>query len=72
MHQREHPDSLDDFDGVLRFLVDPASPFISGRLLSARWDDLIALGSAPPSSDSSLFRLRRVDGVMFGEIEKET
>jgi 3-oxoacyl-[acyl-carrier protein] reductase len=72
MRQREEPDSLDDFDGVLRFLVDPASPFITGRLLSARWDDLTALGSAPPSSDSSLFRLRRVDGVMFDEIRKET
>jgi 3-oxoacyl-[acyl-carrier protein] reductase len=72
MRQRDEPDSLDGFDRVLRFLFDPASPFISGRLLSARWDDLTALGSAPPDSDSSRFRLRRVDGVLFDAIEKVT
>lgn len=67
--QREEPDSLADFDAVVRFLVDTKSPFITGRLLSARWDDLVALGSRPPAPESSLFRLRRVDGVMFDDIK---
>jgi hypothetical protein len=41
-------------------------------MLSARWDDVTALGSRPPAPESSLYRLRRVDGVMFDAIEKET
>lgn len=71
VHQREHPDSLEDFDAVLRFLVDPSSPFISGRLLSARWDDPTHLLARPPDAASSLYRLRRIDGALFGEIAKD-
>ena len=40
-------------------------PFVSGRLLSARWDDPATLRSCPPAADASLYRLRRIDGAMF-------
>jgi 3-oxoacyl-[acyl-carrier protein] reductase len=69
--QRQNPDSLADFDAVLRLLVSPTAPPITGRMLSARWDDLAALRAEPPSSESSLYRLRRIDGVLFDATNKE-
>jgi len=62
--------ALDDFDAVLRLLLDEAAPFISGRLLSARWDDLAILRATPPTA--SLFQLRRIDGVLFESAAKDS
>jgi NAD(P)-dependent dehydrogenase (short-subunit alcohol dehydrogenase family) len=66
--QRESPDSLDGFDALLRLLVDVDAPFITGRVLSARWDDPSRLRSSPPSDETSMFRMRRIDGELYAEL----
>jgi NAD(P)-dependent dehydrogenase (short-subunit alcohol dehydrogenase family) len=65
--QRRQPVSLERFDALIRFLLDPASPFITGRMLSARWESPASLQSDPPAARSSRFRLRRIDEDLYGE-----
>jgi 3-oxoacyl-[acyl-carrier protein] reductase len=68
--QRREPVSLERFDGLVRFLLDPDSPFITGRMLSARWESPEALRADPPAETSSRFRLRRIDGDLYAETDK--
>ena len=49
LRQRETPDSLDGLDRLLRLLLDPDATFVTGRVLSARWDDPDDLRVDPPS-----------------------
>lgn len=50
----------------IEFFASPASKHLTGRFLSAQWDDPVIAMSALDSEDS--FRLRRIDNTMFGEI----
>jgi NAD(P)-dependent dehydrogenase (short-subunit alcohol dehydrogenase family) len=51
------------------FLVSPASAGITGRLLSAVWDDWRSLaGRGGELGRSSLYTLRRIDGRHFTEV----
>jgi NAD(P)-dependent dehydrogenase (short-subunit alcohol dehydrogenase family) len=68
--QRRQPVSLDRFDALIRFLLDPAAPFVTGRILSARWESPESLRADPPGDDSSRFRLRRIDDDLYGEMGK--
>ena len=65
LRQREAPDALTGLDRLLRLLLDPDAPFVTGRVLSARWDDPDALRQDPPAEGSSLYRFRRIDGVLY-------
>jgi NAD(P)-dependent dehydrogenase (short-subunit alcohol dehydrogenase family) len=71
LRQREVPDSLTGLDRLLRLLLDPDAPFVTGRVLSARWDDPDVLRQDPPARDSSLYQLRRIDGVLFAPAAQE-
>jgi NAD(P)-dependent dehydrogenase (short-subunit alcohol dehydrogenase family) len=71
VRQRETPDSLTRFDELLLYLLAPGSDWLTGRVLSARWEspaDLIGLG---PPLPSSRYRLRRIDGVLFDELPRD-
>lgn len=51
------------------FLISPAAAGITGRLLSAVWDDWRALaGRGGELGGSSLYTLRRIDGRQFTEV----
>jgi NAD(P)-dependent dehydrogenase (short-subunit alcohol dehydrogenase family) len=66
--QRGEETQLAGLDALLRCLLDDAAPFVTGRVLSSRWDDPDLLRAAPPADRSSMYRLRRIDGVMYGPI----
>ncbi len=65
--QQSRPPELESFDALLRFLLDDEAPLVTGRLLSARWDSPEKLRETPPSTESSLHRLRRVDDELYLE-----
>jgi len=71
VRQREAPDSLDGLDRLLRVLLDRDAPVVTGRVLSARWDDPEALRERPPDAESPLYRLRRIDGVLYVRAKEE-
>ncbi len=51
------------------FLASPAAAGITGRLISAVWDDWKSLPERAPELDcSALFTLRRIDGRRFTEV----
>jgi len=51
------------------FLASPAAAGITGRLISAVWDDWKSLpGRAQELDQSALFTLRRIDGRNFAEV----
>ena len=46
-------------------LLDPELDGVSGRLISARWDDLWLAAPETIRAGSSALRLRRIDGDLF-------
>jgi 3-oxoacyl-[acyl-carrier protein] reductase len=61
--------SLEDFVRLVCYLASAEGCWLSGRLLSARWDrveDLIARREAITAS--SLYRLRRIDDALYREV----
>jgi NAD(P)-dependent dehydrogenase (short-subunit alcohol dehydrogenase family) len=71
VQQHDGPDHSDDLLAMVLFLVSPTSRAISGKFLSARWDDLSELGShAAGASGSSLLTLRRIDDVLYREVPR--
>jgi NAD(P)-dependent dehydrogenase (short-subunit alcohol dehydrogenase family) len=51
------------------FLASPAAAAITGRLISAVWDDWRSLAAAPSDlRETSLYTLRRIDGRKFTEV----
>ncbi len=63
-----NPASIDPTLRLIRFLLSPASVHVSGRFLSARWDDPDGLDAAAVSG--SRLTLRRIDGDLFGELDR--
>lgn len=54
------------------FLASPAAAGITGRLISAVWDDWRSLeGRAQELAKSSMFTMRRIDGRNFAEVKAE-
>ncbi len=51
------------------WLASEASGPLTGKMLSAKWDKVDAIDVAS-ANGSSLFALRRIDGVMFEEVRK--
>lgn len=64
--------TLTDFFRLLTYVISPESREISGRTLSARWnnpEELACLGQL--TEDANLYRLRRIDNQLFTEEVKE-
>jgi NAD(P)-dependent dehydrogenase (short-subunit alcohol dehydrogenase family) len=70
--QRRRPVDLNSFCHLLRFLLDDGPPFVTGRVLSARWDSPDDLSQRPPDARSSRYRLRRIDEDLHSESEART
>ena len=51
------------------WLASDASGALTGKMLSAKWDKVEAIDAAS-ANRSSLFALRRIDGVLFAEVPK--
>jgi len=59
------------FLDLVLWLLSEDSSWITGRLLSARWETPAALRANRPAIErSDLYRLRRIDGVMFESVEE--
>jgi NAD(P)-dependent dehydrogenase (short-subunit alcohol dehydrogenase family) len=71
VQQRRAPDSLERFDDLLRLLLDSELPNVTGRVLSARWEDPDVLRVRPPAADSPLYRMRRIDNVLYVQAPPE-
>jgi 3-oxoacyl-[acyl-carrier protein] reductase len=57
---------------LLNFLVSDESEWLSGKLLSARWDTVATLTEARDRlATTSLLNLRRIDDTMFAELERQ-
>lgn len=66
--QREASTPLDPFVELICYLASPAGRWLTGRLLSARWDSVKALeGSKEAIQGSSLLTLRRIDDALYQE-----
>jgi 3-oxoacyl-[acyl-carrier protein] reductase len=65
--QRTQPLDFARFDALLAFLVDAGAPFITGRVLTARWESPDRLAAEPIGATSSRFRLRRIDEDLYLE-----
>jgi NAD(P)-dependent dehydrogenase (short-subunit alcohol dehydrogenase family) len=66
--QRRTSSPLDLFVDLICYLASPEGRWLSGRLLSARWDQIEALESRRASVEGgSLLQLRRIDDALYGE-----
>jgi NAD(P)-dependent dehydrogenase (short-subunit alcohol dehydrogenase family) len=61
--------SLDGFFALVDFLLSAESSWLTGKLLSARWDRVDQLRNARDRlENTSLLTLRRIDDTMFAEV----
>jgi NAD(P)-dependent dehydrogenase (short-subunit alcohol dehydrogenase family) len=62
---------LDAFLSLVDFLLSPESAWLTGKLLSARWDRVEAIVDARERlAGTSLLTLRRIDDTMFAEVTR--
>jgi NAD(P)-dependent dehydrogenase (short-subunit alcohol dehydrogenase family) len=66
--QRDQPIDYTQLDALLRFLLDPESAFITGRVLSARWESPDKLRAEALPVASARYRLRRIDEDLYTEV----
>lgn len=70
--QKQAPVSMEAYGDLLLYLASAASTWLTGCLLSARWDSVEMLEARKDRmTGSSLFTLRRIDDVLFAEVEAE-
>lgn len=70
--QREEPDLLERFGELVLYLASDESAWLTGRLLSARWETVEYLRSRRERiSGTSLFTMRRIDDVLYVEARPE-
>lgn len=68
--QRRNSTPLDPFVELVCYLASPSGRWLTGRLLSARWDSIKELEARKgPIRDGNLLTLRRIDGVLFEELK---
>jgi hypothetical protein len=66
--QRDASTPLDPFVDLICYLASPAGGWLSGRLLSARWDSIETLEARKTDIlSTSLLRLRRIDDALYQE-----
>jgi hypothetical protein len=64
------PADLSRLREIVAYLTSAEAAWISGRCVSARWDDRASLEKAKEAIEAgSLLQLRRVDGALYGEFE---
>lgn len=64
---RQAPDGFDRYVDLLMYLLSDESKWLTGRLLSARWETPDRLRAVRSSASASLFKLRRIDDDLYGE-----
>jgi NAD(P)-dependent dehydrogenase (short-subunit alcohol dehydrogenase family) len=64
------PHHVQPFLDLLDYLLSAESGWISGRMLSARWETPDRLRSMQASIGPAAFRLRRIDGDLFEEVAR--
>jgi len=52
---------------LVAWLLSPAARDLTGKMLSARWDDVSRIDPGA-ANRSSLYALRRIDGTLFQEV----
>ena len=60
----------DEVSDVVVWLASDASGKLTGKLLSAKWDKVDSL-DAEAANRSSLYALRRIDGILFNEVVRK-
>jgi NAD(P)-dependent dehydrogenase (short-subunit alcohol dehydrogenase family) len=66
--QRQASTSLEPFVDLISYLVSPGGRWLSGCLLSARWDSVESLEARKEAIlATSLLRLRRIDDALYQE-----
>jgi len=66
------PFPMQPFIDLTLWLLSEQSAWVSGRLLSARWETSQSIEAARPEIENSdLYRLRRADGVLFDAVKKD-
>jgi NAD(P)-dependent dehydrogenase (short-subunit alcohol dehydrogenase family) len=69
LRNRAHPASMEPYLRLATYLLDDRSSWLSGSLLSARWDSIERLEAARDKIIAgSLLRLRRIDDDLFTQI----
>ncbi len=70
LRQRAQPDPPDRFGALLVYLASPESSWLTGRLLSARWESPDVLERDRGRIEQmSRYQMRRVDEVLYSELE---
>jgi 3-oxoacyl-[acyl-carrier protein] reductase len=68
VRNRAQPAPMEPYLQLVSYLLDERSSWLSGSLLSARWDSIDWLeGARDAIATGSLLRLRRIDGDLFTE-----
>ena len=69
VRNRAHPASMEPYLQLAAYLLDDRSSWLSGSLLSARWDSIERLEATRAKIiEGSLLRLRRIDDSLFTQI----
>jgi len=70
VQQRAAPDHLEEFLRLVVWLASERSSWLTGRLLSARWDTIERLERLRSAiTESSLLTLRRIDGELYSAVD---
>lgn len=65
-------DPIENVGRAMLFLASHESGTLTGKLISAKWDPLEALGGNSQAVNAgSLYALRRIDGVLFAEVDRQ-
>jgi NAD(P)-dependent dehydrogenase (short-subunit alcohol dehydrogenase family) len=67
VRQRETAADIAPLHALIAYLLSSESAHITGRFLSAQWDDVTGLD--PAAVSGSRFTLRRIDGALFGPLD---
>jgi NAD(P)-dependent dehydrogenase (short-subunit alcohol dehydrogenase family) len=69
--QREQSTPLEPFVELVAYLASSAGRWLTGRILSARWDSVASLESHRAHIEAgSLLQLRRIDDTLYKEVER--
>ena len=70
--QQDAPDPIAPFLDLVSFLLSDEAGWLTGKLLSARWDPVDSLRARRAALEStSLLNLRRIDDALYTEVDHE-
>lgn len=71
VRQRDGGDSIERVGEAMLALASGQTGTLTGKLISAKWDVMADLGErAGALNRTSLYTLRRIDGVLFAEVDR--